>query len=899
MKIKSILTWVGMVLTLAVRAAEYTWIGSASDDPMEKSNYKVGSAEASQLPGTGDTLFLKEGGVWRITDGNGSFDQFKDLAIIAGKDSGVVRGACTVIVEVASSPAAMSSAFTASSGSLRYVTLRKLGAGTLSLTGKNLTSTGPKYYNQYCALSVEEGAVVLPQDVTAKKNCYLASAFVAKDASLVLFGNNGYTRLNEALEGSGLITNYYSGTSQLYISGGPGVFSGRIQGKISLYVTGDQRLTGTENTCSLAQVDGYTGTDGTGTIGANLLTTSRDNPSSVSLGDGPFALGESNSSARVLFCGNSAAQTVETSFYVYSSEDAPTVFDAGTYGDVTFAGYWALPKAGSPAVMMERICLTGSNTEHECVLDNKFFNRDRDGQTYTAHITKDGPGIWHFKHNAERKLAGGIAVEDGTLRFDTIAEKGEICSLGTSTILYEPFTGLFDDAAHPPVPYAFRLGGGDDPTKEGVFEYTGTAAVSITSRLAVVSGRARLRNASNRSFDFSGVSSLGTDGGTLTLDGAGTDDVLRDVSDGEGAGPLGIAKDGDGTWTLDGDLTFTGPIEVKKGTLVVNRNRNYDWFKFTIKENYSVVSNLSESYQVNRRVYLSELGLYAADGTRKNLGLTLGDHPQIGEYEGTLQPGEAAFGMDKDDLNLGVVTNLFDVSRDTVMTFDPGVPMAHAGEKSTWLSVVMRLSDAAVPVSSFDYGGSSEINSNYKPHQNPRVFSLAGSVDGVHWTDVYVADDAPLPNCSSKYSKWWNGGNTVGMVSGTLRDTDNPCPLQNAACETRTVLPNGMAASVDAGATLKVVGETLAVKKLILDATAGAGTIENVDFAETGVIDLRNFTADSPLQFKYTLQDASGFSNVGSWTVLKDGVEARNFTVSATDDGTVTIARPGLILIFR
>lgn len=899
MKLRAIGLLVGMAFSLAAQATEYIWSGKESDNPMEKSNYKVGSAAATQLPGAGDTLFLAKGAVWRITDGDGSFDQFKDLAIIAGKDSGVVRGSCTAIVEVASSTAAMSSAFSVSATSVRYPTLRKLGTGTLSLTGASLSASGHYTYDQYCNLSVEGGAVVLPQEASSSKGSYLATLLVEKDCRLVLYGNGGYTQVKGVLEGSGLITNYYSGTSRLYVAGGPGVFSGRIQGKIDLYLSGDLRLTGTENNCTLKQLGGFTGTDGEGTIGANLMTVSNSDPSSVALGGGPFALGESNSAARVLFCGNSTAQTVETSFYVFSGEDAPTVFDAGSYGGVTFTGYWALPKAGSPAVMMERVCLAGSNTEHECILDNKFFNRDRDEQTYTAHITKDGPGIWHFKHNAERKLAGGIAVEDGTLRFDTIAEKGEICSLGTSTILYEPFTGLFDDAAHPPVPYAFRLGGGDDPMKEGVFEYTGTAAVSITSRLAVVSGRARLRNASNRSFDFSGVSSLGTDGGTLTLDGAGTDDVLRDVSDGEGAGPLGIAKDGDGTWTLDGDLTFTGPIEVKKGTLVVNRNRNYDWFKFTIKENYSVVSNLSETYQVNRRVYLTELGLYAADGTRKNLGLTLGDHPQTGEYEGTLQPGEAAFGMDKDDLNLGVVTNLFDVSRDTAMTFDPGVPMAHAGEKSTWLSVVMRLSDAVVPVSSFDYGGSSEINSSYKPHQNPRVFSLAGSVDGVHWTDVYVADDAPLPNCSSKYSKWWNGGNTVGMVSGTLRDTDNPCPLQNAAWETRTVLPNGMAASVDAGATLKVVGETLAVKKLILDATAGAGTIENVDFAETGVIDLRNFTADSPLQFKYTLQDASGFSNVGSWTVLKDGVETRNLAVSAADDGTVSVARSGLILIVR
>lgn len=896
MKIKSILILVGMVLSLAVQATEYTWIGSASDDPMEKSNYKVGSAAATELPGMGDTLFLKKGGVWRITDSDGSFDQFKDLAIIAGEDSKVVRGSCTVIVEVASSTAAMSSAFTASTGSVRYPTLRKLGAGTLSLTGRSLVKSN-RCYDQNCALSVEAGMLVLPQDASGTEG-HLGSADVGANGTLVLFGNKGYTYVDGTLEGSGLITNYYSaGTSRLYVMGGPGVFSGRIQGTIDLYLTGDLRLTGTENNCGLQSIDGYEGADGAGTLGVNVLTAQPDGRTSVILpGTGTYSLGGAGSAARLMFCGNTAAQTADRNLYLFSSEAAPVVIDGGAYGGVTFTGYWALPPANNEAVMMHRICLTGSNTAHECVLNNKFFNRDRDGQTYTAHITKDGPGIWHFKHNAERKLAGGIAVEDGTLRFDTIAEKGEICSLGTSTILYEPFTGLFDDTAHPPVPYAFRLGGGDDPAKEGVFEYTGTAAVSITSRLAVVSGRARLRNASSKPFDFSGVSSIGANGGTLTLDGAGTGDVLRNVSDGDGAGPLGIAKDGDGTWTLEGNLPFTGPVEVKRGTLVVTSNRKYDWYKFTIKENYSVVSNLSASYQANRQVYLSEIGLYAANGQRQNLALTLGAHAQVGEYEGTLLPGQVAYGMSiGDDGNPDSLTSLFDQSRDTGLDCIPK-KMLDKDDESTWVSVVMRLSAEALPIVAFDFGGPRGASVYQK---GPRVFSVSVSADGKNWQDLFVEEDAhhPVLRDDKTYSYWWNGGNLVG-ASGAKESAD-PYPIQVMTRETRTVLPNGMAASVDAGATLKVVGETLAVKKLILDANEGAGTIENVDFAETGVIDLRNFTADSPLQFKYTLQDASGFSNVGSWTVRKNGVETRRLGVAAADDGTLTVTRSGLILIVR
>lgn len=899
MNIKAIGLLASVSITLVAGATDYTWSGSEVDSPLLEENYKVGKETATQLPGTGDTLFLAKGSTWRITDRDGSFDRFKDLAKIAGADSSVIRGASTVVVEVVSSTAAMSSAFTASAGSVRYPTVRKLGAGTLSLTGRSLTSSN-RYYDQYCALSVEAGTLVLPQDATSGRGSYLGSAKVDGEGTLVLYGNNGYTYVSSALEGSGLVTNYYSGTSRLYVMGGPGVFSGRIQGKIDLYLTGDLRLTGTDNTCTLQALSGYEGADGAGTLGVGILTPQEDGRSpSVALQSDPYLLGKAGSAARLMFCGNSAAQTVNRNFCLFSGTNSPAVVDAGAYGGVTFSGYWALPPEGNEGLMMQRICLTGSNTEHACVLSNKFFNRDRDGQTYTAHITKDGTGIWRFGNNAERNLAGGIAVEDGTLQFDSIAEKGTVCSLGTSTILYEPFTGLFDDAVHPPVPYAFRLGGGDDPAKEGVFEYTGAAGVNVTSRLAVVSGRARLRNASGKSFSFSGVSSIGTNGGVLTLDGEGTGDVLREVSDGNGAGPLGIVKDGDGTWTLDGNLTFTGPVEVKKGALVVNGKREYSWFRYLLKENFSQVSNIVSNAKVQ---YMNEFALYDEHGVRQNVDFTMGDEDQTGETAGTLQPGQVAYGM---PISM-VVTNgtnyagqdpscLCDQDSGTYWRLNAKERYA-AADDTTWISVVFHMTNATPKIVGFDY---SMGHASYL-FTAPRIFAVQGSADGITWQDVYSTDkeesgEAPYPrqkNC------WVYGDNSINKNAQPAASA-SPCAFQRAAVTSYTVLTNGMTASVDGGAVLKVVGEALTVKKLILDATGGAGTLENVNFAETGVIDIRNSSGSSSLQFKYALQNVSGFSNVGNWTVLKDGVAGKRLTVSASDDGTVSIVRPGFTLVVR
>jgi autotransporter-associated beta strand protein len=125
--------------------------------------------------------------------------------------------------------------------------------------------------------------------------------------------------------------------------------------------------------------------------------------------------------------------------------------------------------------------------------------------------------------------------------------------------------------------------------------------VELAGGISVLAGRTLTLNARNSTTDAivatagantaAGAISLGTGGGfyglaaeggslaltgnlssaatgtrTLTLRGAGEGSVSGAISNGS-AGALGLVKDGSGRWTLAGTLGFTGPVEVKAGTL--------------------------------------------------------------------------------------------------------------------------------------------------------------------------------------------------------------------------------------------------------------------------------------------------------------------------------------------
>ena len=673
-------------LLMAARGSTtYVWSGTAADDPLQPSNYWIdGETQSTVLPTEGDCVRLEKNAVWKLSDS--SIGQFKDLTSVSAAPKVTDNSPC-VVLEL-DNDVAVSAAFDFKAGTTGGINVFKKGRGTLTLTstkGGDWDDSQGRHQDLTAIWKVEGGTLVFPQAATANATYMISSLDVAADGTAVLFGNGAKTQLT-GLSGAGLVTNY-TGTAKVTLTGtNRSVFSGRIQGKIQLTVQNELWLTGLENTCTLSALQTYGTSYGAGTLGLASLGTTDGGGASIG-GTGELAVSSAAANSGRILLLNETSQTTDRALGVSGSETEPAMIDAGAYGGYTFMGNWNINTKS-----MHRLELSGSNTV-ECVANNAICDYASGGTNYSFYLSKTGSGIWRFA-NAANPFSGGIAVENGVLRFDSLAEKGEPCALGTATNLYESYTGVKDETLHPAVDYAFKLGGGADVTKEGVFAYTGFADVKCSTRPAIVTGRARILNASAKAFDFAGVKSIGETPSVLALDGAGADNVLRNVSDGDGAASLGIAKEGSGTWTLDGTLDFTGPISVNEGTLVVRGNRDYNWFKFTFKENFAVVSNLTSNH---KGIHLSEFALYDANGTRRNIGLALAGHDQVGEFSGTLEPGQVAYGVPVSMVNTNgdyaaySPNNMFDQSRDTRWNCY-AVNQMYGDVPATWVSIVLRLS---------------------------------------------------------------------------------------------------------------------------------------------------------------------------------------------------------------
>ena len=201
---------------------------------------------------------------------------------------------------------------------------------------------------------------------------------------------------------------------------------------------------------------------------------------------------------------------------------------------------------------LRELTFCGSNTVHACVLSGTF--PPKSNQKNVFYVIKNGTGVWRFADQTSRGSLGVIDVENGTLQFDSIAEKGIACSLGYSTNLFQRAHAVTYDNGTP-VNYAFVLGG--DGT-EGTMEYTGTSVACCSTRPMAIRSKGRFISDSAR-YTLENVYALGEGHKTLTL--AGSSDhgnTATDIRDGEGT--LDVVKEGSGTWTLRGTNTFTGSL---------------------------------------------------------------------------------------------------------------------------------------------------------------------------------------------------------------------------------------------------------------------------------------------------------------------------------------------------
>ncbi|MBR2982409.1 MAG: hypothetical protein IKC80_04175 [Kiritimatiellae bacterium] len=453
------------------------------------------------------------------------------------------------------------------------------------------------------------------------------------------------------------------------------------------------------------------------------------------------------------------------------------------------------------------------------------------------------------------------------------------------------------------------MGDGSDGC-EGNLEYCGSENASITDRPLAVNGKGRLTNASGYNFTFADVCTKGASSSTLTLDGddVAARNVLTGVNDSkdESGGALSIVKEGQGTWILKDDVSLRGSIEVKKGMLVVENM--YTWYKWVIKstkyETYFETQGTEPGNTI--AVTCSEFGLYSADGGRQNAGLT---YKRLAYPN--LKPGEIDYGfVEEDGLafagNVWMADVLCDGMTTTPLNFwyrtKPDMEFAekvrnvphHVPEQeTTWLPVVMRLADDALPVARYDYATS---GSGWTSVYRSRLYA---SVDGVNWDELEDEDRVEMPSGKWEIADREFVGGADNVHTNALGEVDGQLIASVPEKYRSGYMENVRSYSVAAGATLRFRGNARIRGLKFGYGEETGGVIEGADFAGAGTLEITDFPKSAEMAvMNYTLRNCTGFDNVARWAISENGSVNPRLSASVKD-GRIVVVRNGMVIFVR
>jgi autotransporter-associated beta strand protein len=778
--------------------------------------------------------------------------------------------------------------FDLSEGASLHVPGRVGGAGKIVKHGKGslyLDNTNNLAYRVTNGLLVEDGDLHLPdQPANYKTSDHYA---IELNAPGVLFltgsdtNNNICRTVVDRLSGDGLITNAWAKNQTLQTGTGTSDFYGKIDGKLGMlyaYPSSTCNLRGTNSTFTA-------GVQSFGTIGLVKVGYDASAPSSMGC-NGILSLTPNGGDnyGRFVYLGQGETTVKTLAFNKWSAAHAMTA-DGGVTGGLVWNGPISVSDGYG---VMNSLYFTGEHT-NACEVGGSWA----EPAGGAAYVTKKGSGMWLFRHHASRAMKGVIDVKEGTLQFESLAEKGTVCSLGLSTLTCRiALGGAYYETNR--VPYAFVLGGG---TKgEATLECIGRASVTnvdaATERPLVLAGAGRLKTSGFWPFSLKGVSSIAASPCTLTLDGTNTFSALSTVTN--GASALSVVKEGAGTWTLRGPLDFSGSLAVRAGTVVVEGpDTPYSCFRLSI--NY-INSNFNGSSDTC--IGGSEFALYDAEGLRRNAGLAVPASTVAPAV--TLLPGEASIDEPLSKIASGSrswftnsslwLRNFFDeIGSSTFLTATTYGAPSYANT-SSWVTVSMRLPAGSPAIVSYDLmctAGSTRRVWGYE---------VRGSTDGVTWD---LLDEKGTNFCKQVTGQVWysDGSSTVTGARHGFAIASAPAYDANAAQLARV---SGV--SVAAGATLKAKG-TVTLPSLTLDCANGNGTLDGFAFADAGVVNLVNFTPGAdvrsvPITFANT--DAAALAKVNSrtWTVSVDGVVTPSKRVSLSADHA-TISTAGTMIIVQ
>ncbi|MCQ2391571.1 MAG: autotransporter-associated beta strand repeat-containing protein [Kiritimatiellae bacterium] len=927
---------VALTASFAACAADFTYVGNKSSSWTSPSSYSENA-----VPSANDTVTIAKNSVGVVTDDNFAF--VASLGKIILREFGELRFDVTGERDFPV-PAACYTTSSRTEGSK----ITKNGVGVLNLSGAKGEQSAYR-----ADLTVNEGVLKLyAGETSGAAYIDLNNLSVASNATLVLPPYKAWTRVRgKFITVAGTVHCPFAGTPSDATpdkGGGPllqthateGEISGRLTGNM-YYRGGDStsqslvRLTGTNNT--VYAVEAYSGaTSGMTEIGFATFGAANGVPSSLGMNTTMFV---GAAPSRYLYLGDGETTTKSLNWGSTSVNCEPATLDAGAHGGLVFEepGEWMFTASSR---MNHDIIVTGSNAV-ECCWNGRFAEaRTAGGEDLSTFIIKRGTGTWHFGHNIRKRNQGVIAVEDGTLRFDTILPVGQCCSLGLSSRLRgRQSLGEGDNV----VPYAFLLGGEADSNP--VFAYAGSAAASCDSRPLGVKANATLANETDFDFSFTNVFGVGEGAKTLTLAGESATAVNTLTTVTNACGTLSIAKDGAGTWTLAGEQDVNGEISVKKGTLILEKEPpHYTWFRVNILQSYMYYvanpanpeygildsSKQGRSATYARCVNVQEFALYDVTGSRLNLNLTTGASAAAGVWTSDLAENSAALvnGTTDGASNGRVLAEMFNdrvVNTSgcafTAASFGASAYMGQAYPQ--WaVSFVMRLGDDVAEPVSFDWANCFTWPQNGRnAWYIPYALTIDASADGTHWTTIntrFTTDDTTQWNAqcdamlapTTTVANAWVSDNTA--VSTT---TGQPRPLSagkgfalNAKTQTgghafERVTGYGVAP----GATLqaRTTGAAkISVPALAIDlaevqnASLGAAVVDGFDFAATGSLKLLNVPSDWSGPAPIIFRNCTGVENLATWTAQAENRPRGKVTVSA-DGRTITYLRPGMTISFR
>ena len=757
------------------------------------------------------------------------------------------------------------------------------GNGTIVKYGTNIVhltnETQHGYYAKGGGMEVYEGILECPQTFPAgysSTTMNIGSLYVAEGAEFRPYARYR-TTVASAITGKGTIilpSTLTGGYWPLrYDSNELCTFEGVITGKIMLQINGPINLSTVSNSFEGAfSLYGY---GAQADVGILKFGTGQEVYSSI--GNCYYQWDSSDKNryvtfgstlGRVRYLGD--GETTSRMFRFNESMGQSAIVDAGAYGDLTLTGRIFANKLGQKILTFD-----GSNTV-VCV----HSGGTGDYGDNTIYFAKSGTGTWRFEgaQSTNRLSRGVVGVEQGTLQFDSLTETNIPCSFGLSTRLAKKYAAAEWNESQR-ADYAILLGSAD---AEGVLEWVGTNLwdnASSTRPIAVTGRGGRIvSSVAGRRIGLKGAFAVDADGGTLTLDGDGTTNFLYNVSDGHGT--MSLAKDGNGTWVLAGDQTFSGKLAVNAGEVVVSttRSRRYSWYRFTVKET------------VGDPVRIRELALFNSAGVRLNKNLAeLGSNvlPAAGQISVWASQYSSFAGTSGYS-----VAKMFDESTNwkSISAVTCGGAKPSRDNPKTWVPFVMRLSDTADDVYCYDF-----IPDQTYTHGTTAIdWTMEASADGVFWDKVHevVGSTHECPGGSywiSDNSSFTAGAAhtsnfTFGLDNGKSLISGTPSQLSNATV------------SVAPGAVLRAEGDVTI--SALEGGAGGIGTIDGFALTANGTFNLTgvNKLTDA-VSVPVGFANVTGTENLSRWRLTVGGNHANGHLSYA--NGRITVTPLGTMFIIR